>query len=82
MPYIFSESTIKNSNSSNPVESGASSSWCTLGPDTMKRAAAKKLIERYFYQLVEGCGDPNCSNEYCASSGKVTFHSDIYMVAT
>ncbi|KAL0273410.1 UNVERIFIED_CONTAM: hypothetical protein PYX00_006078 [Menopon gallinae] len=37
----------------------------------MKRAAAKKLIERYFYQLVEGCGDPNCSNEYCASSGKV-----------
>ncbi|PNF21690.1 Ubiquitin-protein ligase E3A [Cryptotermes secundus] len=37
----------------------------------MKRAAAKKLIERYFYQLIDGCGNSNCDNEYCASSGKV-----------
>lgn len=52
-------------------ESENSESWCATGPDTMKRAAAKKLIERYFYQLVDGCGDPNCANENCASSGKV-----------
>ncbi|KPJ20414.1 Ubiquitin-protein ligase E3A [Papilio machaon] len=37
--------------------------------DIMKRAA-KELIERYFYQLLEGCGNPNCDNEYCASSQK------------
>lgn len=38
----------------------------------MKRAAAKKLIERYFYQLTDGCGNPQCDNENCVSSGKVT----------
>ncbi|CAG4940317.1 unnamed protein product [Colias eurytheme] len=38
--------------------------------DIMKRAAAKQLIERYFYQLVDGCGNPNCNNKYCASSGE------------
>lgn len=36
----------------------------------MKRAAAKQLIERYFYQLLDGCGNPNCDNQYCASSGE------------
>ncbi|KAK9871311.1 hypothetical protein WA026_011579 [Henosepilachna vigintioctopunctata] len=35
----------------------------------MKRAAAKKLIERYFYQLTDGCGNPHCDNKFCASSG-------------
>lgn len=39
--------------------------------DEMKRAAAKKLIERYFYQLTDGCGNPNCNNKFCASSGDV-----------
>ncbi|XP_034825167.1 ubiquitin-protein ligase E3A isoform X1 [Maniola hyperantus] len=38
--------------------------------DIMKRAAARQLIERYFYQLVDGCGNPNCDNQYCASSGE------------
>ncbi|XP_017772086.1 PREDICTED: ubiquitin-protein ligase E3A isoform X2 [Nicrophorus vespilloides] len=37
----------------------------------MKRAAAKKLIERYFYQLTDGCGNPQCQNKFCASSGEV-----------
>ncbi|XP_014207550.1 ubiquitin-protein ligase E3A [Copidosoma floridanum] len=37
----------------------------------MKRAATKKLIERYFYQLIDGCGNPSCDNQYCASSGKL-----------
>uniref|UniRef100_A0A1I8Q7M5 Ubiquitin-protein ligase E3A n=1 Tax=Stomoxys calcitrans TaxID=35570 RepID=A0A1I8Q7M5_STOCA len=37
----------------------------------MKRSAVKKLIERYFYQLQRGCGNPKCHNPYCASSGKV-----------
>ncbi|XP_039746441.1 ubiquitin-protein ligase E3A isoform X2 [Pararge aegeria] len=36
----------------------------------MKRAAAKQLIERYFYQLLDGCGNPNCDNRFCASSGE------------
>ncbi|XP_076252231.1 ubiquitin protein ligase E3A isoform X2 [Rhynchophorus ferrugineus] len=39
--------------------------------DDMKRAAARKLIERYFYQLTEGCGNPNCGNIHCVSSGKL-----------
>jgi len=33
-----------------------------------KRAAAKKLIERYYIQLTSGCGEAHCSNELCASS--------------
>ncbi|XP_041745462.2 ubiquitin-protein ligase E3A-like isoform X2 [Coregonus clupeaformis] len=33
----------------------------------MKRAAAKHLIERYFRQLTEGCGNGACTNEFCAS---------------
>ncbi|XP_063068463.1 ubiquitin-protein ligase E3A-like isoform X2 [Engraulis encrasicolus] len=34
----------------------------------MKRAAAKHLIERYYHQLTEGCGNDSCSNDCCASS--------------
>lgn len=33
-----------------------------------KRAAVKELIERYYYQLTNGCGNPNCNNENCASN--------------
>lgn len=36
--------------------------------DNMKRAHAKQLIERYFYQLSTGCGNPHCTNKNCASS--------------
>lgn len=36
----------------------------------MKRAHAKQLIERYFYQLSTGCGSPQCANKNCASSGQ------------
>jgi len=32
-----------------------------------KRAAAKKLIERYYIQLTSGCGEVQCSNDLCAS---------------
>uniref|UniRef100_UPI0037E7B7A4 ubiquitin-protein ligase E3A n=1 Tax=Semicossyphus pulcher TaxID=241346 RepID=UPI0037E7B7A4 len=35
----------------------------------MNRAAAKHLIERYFRQLTEGCGNGACTNEFCASCG-------------
>ena len=28
----------------------------------------KQLIERYYYQLTDGCGRPDCSNANCASS--------------
>lgn len=38
--------------------------------DDMKRAHAKQLIERYFYQLSTGCGSPQCANKNCASSGQ------------
>lgn len=31
------------------------------------RATAKHLIERYFQQLTDGCGNGNCTNEFCAS---------------
>lgn len=31
------------------------------------RVTAKHLIERYFRQLTEGCGNGNCTNEFCAS---------------
>uniref|UniRef100_A0A8C7LQE9 HECT-type E3 ubiquitin transferase n=1 Tax=Oncorhynchus mykiss TaxID=8022 RepID=A0A8C7LQE9_ONCMY len=41
------------------------SSMCDLL--VMKRAAAKHLIERYFRQLTEGCGNGACTNEFCAS---------------
>ncbi|XP_007571400.1 ubiquitin-protein ligase E3A-like [Poecilia formosa] len=33
----------------------------------MNRATAKRLIERYFRQLTEGCGNSSCTNEFCAS---------------
>ncbi|XP_028260101.1 ubiquitin-protein ligase E3A [Parambassis ranga] len=33
----------------------------------MNRVTAKHLIERYFRQLTEGCGNRNCTNEFCAS---------------
>ncbi|KAG7164827.1 ubiquitin-protein ligase E3A-like isoform X1 [Homarus americanus] len=36
----------------------------------MKRAAAQ-LIEKYYFQLTDGCGNPLCDNPNCASSGKV-----------
>lgn len=31
------------------------------------RTTAKHLIERYFRQLTDGCGNGNCTNEFCAS---------------
>lgn len=41
----------------------------------MKRTAAKKLIERYYYQILDGCGNSSCTNEFCASSGKMQIKS-------
>ncbi|XP_029460607.1 ubiquitin-protein ligase E3A isoform X1 [Rhinatrema bivittatum] len=38
-----------------------------LETSRMKRAAAKHLIERYYHQLTEGCGNEACTNEFCAS---------------
>ncbi|KAM6963121.1 ubiquitin-protein ligase E3A-like [Aplochiton taeniatus] len=32
-----------------------------------KKATAKNLIERYFLQLTDGCGNGDCTNEFCAS---------------
>ena len=40
-----------------------------------KRAAAKHLIERYYYQLTDGCGEAQCANEHCASSTGFTHAS-------
>eukprot|EP00057_Strongylocentrotus_purpuratus_P032008 XP_786362.2 PREDICTED: ubiquitin-protein ligase E3A [Strongylocentrotus purpuratus] len=40
--------------------------------DEMKRSQARGLIERYFYQLTNGCGNAGCCNEFCASSGRQT----------
>ncbi|XP_061744496.1 ubiquitin-protein ligase E3A [Nerophis ophidion] len=33
----------------------------------MNRTTAKHLIERYFRQLTEGCGNGDCKNQLCAS---------------
>ncbi|XP_063374930.1 ubiquitin-protein ligase E3A [Cydia amplana] len=68
------EASSSNSNTA-PTESCSNSGICAeknsnCGEDIMKRAAAKQLIERYFYQLLDGCGNPNCDNQYCASSGE------------
>lgn len=38
-----------------------------LSTSHRKRAAAKHLIEHYFLQLTEGCGNGDCKNEFCAS---------------
>ena len=35
-----------------------------------KRKAAAGLIEKYYYQLRVGCGNKNCDNPNCASSGQ------------
>ena len=35
-----------------------------------KRKAAAGLIEKYYYQLRVGCGNQNCDNPNCASSGQ------------
>ncbi|KAH8299588.1 hypothetical protein KR044_003261 [Drosophila immigrans] len=37
----------------------------------MKRSAVRSLIQRYFHQLQSGCGNAQCTNSNCASSGKV-----------
>lgn len=55
-----------------PGEDHASRVGAEIPCSDMKRTAAKKLIERYFYQLTEGCGNPHCGNQNCASSGKIT----------
>ena len=34
-----------------------------------KRGLVKRLIERYYRQLTEGCGRQSCDNPACASSG-------------
>lgn len=67
------ENRSKSSTSATPSVTGSAGSTGSTGSDSeaMKRASAKKLIERYFYQLVDGCGNPKCNNKYCASSGKV-----------
>ncbi|GBP48230.1 Ubiquitin-protein ligase E3A [Eumeta japonica] len=70
-----SEASSSNSNTTpNNTEEHSSTSLCTASgrnspQNIMKRAAAKQLIERYFYQLLDGCGNSNCDNKYCASSG-------------
>ncbi|CAL9695951.1 unnamed protein product [Knipowitschia caucasica] len=35
----------------------------------MNKSAAKTLIERYFRQLTDGCGNGSCTNDFCASNG-------------
>lgn len=70
---LFLPSASSTAVTASPELSPSPNSGLPVETDTMKRAAAKKLIERYFYQLIDGCGNSNCDNEYCASSGKVRF---------
>ncbi|CAL1263837.1 unnamed protein product [Larinioides sclopetarius] len=48
----------------------SSFTFCPLGSLLRKRTAAKKLIERYYFQLTDGCGNQSCENENCASCQK------------
>ncbi|KAH8264770.1 hypothetical protein KR038_000306, partial [Drosophila bunnanda] len=54
--------------SPSPSASGAAAGRAT--PE-MKRSAVRSLIQRYFHQLQSGCGNAHCTNDNCASSGKV-----------
>ncbi|ESN91803.1 hypothetical protein HELRODRAFT_108537 [Helobdella robusta] len=36
-------------------------------PEEMKRLAAKEQITKYYYQLTDGCGNKECTNQCCAS---------------
>lgn len=36
-----------------------------------KHTQARMQIEKYFFQLTNGCGRSDCKNSYCASSGQV-----------
>lgn len=56
-----------NSNKRRDRETGRASG----SQDNSKRHAVKELIERYYYQLTEGCGREGCSNDNCASSGRL-----------
>lgn len=38
-----------------------------------KRAAAKQLIEAYYFQLTDGCGNNACDNPNCASCPNFVF---------
>uniref|UniRef100_A0A1B6CDZ9 Ubiquitin-protein ligase E3A N-terminal zinc-binding domain-containing protein n=1 Tax=Clastoptera arizonana TaxID=38151 RepID=A0A1B6CDZ9_9HEMI len=62
---------LSGSTSSVDISRGIGTSTGWANQESMKRAYAKKLIERYFYQLTDGCGNANCANEHCASSGKL-----------
>ena len=39
-----------------------------LSDSEQRRAAAGQLIQKYYYQLTEGCGQTRCDNPNCASS--------------
>lgn len=54
-------------NMKNKLDSCTNNLLC-LTSECRKRAAAKHLIERYYHQLTEGCGNESCSNSWCASS--------------
>ncbi|KAJ0179215.1 hypothetical protein K1T71_004927 [Dendrolimus kikuchii] len=65
-----SENFTPNISEEQPTSSLCSGTAVNHTQDIMKRTAARQLIERYFYQLLDGCGKPNCDNQYCASSGE------------
>ena len=52
----------------NKLDLCSTSNLLCLTSEHRKRAAAKHLIERYYHQLTEGCGNESCSNSWCASS--------------
>lgn len=81
-----SEASSSKNQTPNNTEEEATSSLCSTvtnrTQDIMKRAAAKQLIERYFYQLLDGCGNPNCDNQYCASSAEVNYNFFYFILFT
>ncbi len=45
----------------------------TTNSSFRKRQAARRLIERFYYQLTDGCGQSACNNPHCASNPSFVF---------
>lgn len=60
-PY---ESLIKNKRMDSKVQNNKEK-------NQKQRQEAKKAIEKYFHQLTVGCGNIECKNQHCLSSGQV-----------
>lgn len=69
--FFHSNETVSNEEEVGAQPEQGGSTWPQPQDTDMKRAAAQ-LIEKYYFQLTDGCGNSHCDNPNCASSGKVS----------